>query len=231
MEQPEQLGATFLADAGQLALWIDGAVPVEDDHPHRLSPRAPRPDRQAFIERWMNVDGAAARFAGSAMVQALWPPALREASRPLFPVQRLVNAVMSSPPRRPGFEALRDLLTDTNLRTLPLLVAGSSPVLQDIAQRAWAKGVRSPALQAQIAVGLLARRDHAGAAALFGAAAAPGGADATTARLYQAFALLMADEPDAARAALAAAGAAPPADPAAERDLRWLRAMLAPSAE
>ncbi|MFI5025567.1 MAG: hypothetical protein ACHQCI_02285 [Solirubrobacterales bacterium] len=55
---------------------------------------------------------------------------------------------------------------------------------------------------------------HAGAK-LFAAAAAaaPDGPDAIHARIYQAFALLMADRADEARAVLTAIGAAPAANP------------------
>ena len=227
VEQPEQLGATFLADADQLAPWIAGIPALEDDHPHRLSPGRPDPARQDFIERWMEVTDAAARFERSHLVQRLWPPALRDRSRALFAPQRIVNAVTFWPPRSPGLEDLRDLLTESPLRTLPLLAAGSSPVLQEISARAWAAEMRSPALDAQMGAGALARRDYAGAATHFSAAAAPGGRDAIGARVYQAFALLMADKPADARAVLAAIGSAPAATPDEQRGLRWLRAMLA----
>jgi predicted membrane-bound spermidine synthase len=226
IEKPEQLGATFLADAEQLAPWIAGISPLEDDHPQRVSPERPRPARQNFIERWMEVEPAAARFERSKLVRSLWPSALRERSRGFFSIQRLVNAVTYWPSRSPGFEDLRDLLTDSTLRTLPLLVAGSTPVLQEISQRAWAKGARSPALEAQIAIGALARRDYAGAAARFAAAAAPGDPEAVKARIYQAFALLMADKVGEARAVLAALGSAPAAGPEEQQRLLWLRAML-----
>ncbi len=226
IEQPEQLGATFLADAEQLAPWIAGTPALEDDHPHRLSPGRPDPARQDFIERWMEVTDAAARFERSSLVQRLWPPALRDRSRALFAPQRIVNAVTFWPPRSPGLEDLRDLLTESTLRTLPLLAAGSSPVLQEISARAWVKGMRSPALDAQLGAGALARRDYAGAAAHFSAAAAPGGREAIGARMFQAFALLMADKPADARAVLAAIGSAPAATPDEQQGLRWLRAML-----
>jgi hypothetical protein len=136
VEVPAQLGATFLADAEQLAPWLAGVAPVDDDHPQRLSPRRPHPARQDFIERWMEVDAAAARFARSTMIQSLWPPGLRDSSRGFFRPQRLVNAVTFWPPRPVGLEDLRDVLADSKLRTLPLLVAGSTPVLQDISARA-----------------------------------------------------------------------------------------------
>ena len=228
VEVPAQLGATFLADAEQLAPWIAGVAPVDDDHPQRLSPRRPHPARQDFIERWMDVDAAATRFARSTMIQRLWPPGLRASSRAFFPSQRLVNAVMFWPPRPVGLEDLRDVLAESTLRTLPLLVAGSSPVLQDISARAWAGGARSPALQAQLATGALAHRDYTEAARLFATAATtvPDGPDALHAHIYQAFALLMADRAGEARAVLTALGPAPAASTAEQQSLRWLHAML-----
>jgi spermidine synthase len=227
IEVPEQLGATFLADAEQLAPWIAGIAPLDDDHPHRLSPHRPDPARQDFIERWMDVEQAAARFERSRLVRSLWPPGLRERTRDKFATQRLVNAVTQLPIRRPGLEDLRDLLADSTLRTLPVLVAGSSPVLQQISLRAWARGARSPSLQGQMAIDALARRDYAAAAERFAAAATPGGPDMTDARMYQAFALMMAERNGEARAVLAALGQAPPASPETAQGLRWLRAMLA----
>jgi len=194
VEQPEQLGATFLADAVQLAPWLVGGAPLDDDHPHRLSPRRPDPARQAYIERWMEVEAAAARFDSSGMVRKLWPPALRARTLERFAIQRFVNAVTFTPGRPTGFEDLRDVLRESTLETLPLLMAGSTPTLQGIAARAWARGARSPELQAQLGIGALAHRDYAGAAVHFAAAAAATGADAMDARRYQAFALLLAEE-------------------------------------
>ena len=226
LELPEQLGATFLADAEQLAPWIAGLPPLEDDHPQRLSPRCPHPAQQDFIERWMAVDQAAERFARSTLVLALWPPGLRDRSRDFFAVQRLVNAVTFMPSRWPGFEDLRDLLTQSTLRTLPLLVAGSDPRLQEISQQAWVAGTRSPGLEQHVAVGALARRNYAEAANHFAAAAGGSGPEAMNARMYQAFALLMAEQEIEARAALAAIGPAPAASPDEQQALRWLHAML-----
>jgi predicted membrane-bound spermidine synthase len=227
IETPAQLGATFLADAEQLAPWIAAREPLDDDHPHRLSPRRTDPARQDFIERWMEVTAAAARFERSALIERLWPAALRAETRALFPAQRVLNAVTAWPARGPGLEALRDLLTDTSLQTLPLLAAGSSPIREAASRRAWAAGARGPTLAGQLGAGALARRDYAGAAAHFAAAAASGGREAVDARMYQAFALLMAGDADQARAALAAAGPAPEAGSDADRGLRWLGAMLA----
>lgn len=233
MERPEQLGATFLADAEQLAPWIAGVPALDDDHPQRLSPRRPHPEQQDFIERWMEVGEAARRFERSALVRELWPPGLRARSRDLFPTQHLINDATFSPSRWSSLEELRDLLADSTLRTLPLLVAGSSPLLQDISGTAWASGARSPALESQMGIGALARRDYPDAAGHFATAAAGaarGGdreaREVITAQMYQAFALLMVERISEAQAALASVGSPPSATPEQREGLRWLRAML-----
>jgi spermidine synthase len=223
LEQPEQLGATFLADAEQLAGWIAPAAPLEDDRPQRLSPARPHPARQGFIDRWMAEEAAGARFTHSRWVAERWPPGLREQTRAYFATQRLVNAVMVLPRRWPGLEALRDTLLDSQLRTLPLLLAGSEPRLQEISDRAWAAGQRFPAIEEQQAIGALVRRDYDAAAEHFAAAA--GGSKALDARLYQAFARLMAQRPAEARGVLATVGGAPAASSDQREALRWLRAM------
>jgi predicted membrane-bound spermidine synthase len=231
LEQPEQLGTTFLADAEQLAGWIAAAAPLEDDHPQRLSPARPHPARQGFIDRWMAKEQAGARFEQSRWVAGWWPPGLRERTRGYFATQRLVNAVMFLPRRWPGLEALRDVLLDSRLRTLPLLLAGSDPLVQEISGRAWAAGERSPALEEQQAMGALAARDYAAAAEHFAAAAGPGGSQALDARLYQAFALVMAQSPEEARAVLATVGPAPAASADQRAAMHWLGAMVEITAE
>ena len=227
LDDPEQLGAAFLADAAQLAPWIAGVPALDDDHPQRVSPRRPQPARQDFIERWMDVEPAAARFEGSRWVRALWPASLRARTRERFATQRLVNAVTATPPRPTTLEDLRDVLRESRLVTLPLLMADSSPALQQIAARVSTRGITSATVEAQLGTGALAHRDYAAAATRFArAAAAHDGADALRARIYQAFALLMTDDTARARTILAGIPAAPPASPETQRDLRWLRAML-----
>jgi hypothetical protein len=69
-------------------------------------------------------------------------------------------------------------------------MAGSSPLLQEIAWSARRDGARSQEVEMQVAIGVLVRRDYASAARRFAAAAAAGGPETTRARMYQAFALL-----------------------------------------
>lgn len=70
----------------------------------------------------------------------------------------------------------------------------------------------------------LAGRDYAAAAKRFAATVGQGGPRALDARIYQAFALMMADKTAEAGAILATVKVAPAAD---QREaLRWLRAMV-----
>ena len=222
LESPGQLGATFLADAPQLAPWLAAVPPLTDDHPHRLSPRRPTPERQDFIERWMNAPQAAARLEASAFVRALWPARWRADALAAFATQPLVDDVTFLPARRPSLDDLRGLLLESSLTTLPLLVAGGEPRLLELSRGAWERGERSPALAAQLALGALAQREYARAAQLFGVATASGEPRVSVLR---AFALMLADAPGEALAALAGVprrGLS--ADDA--RDVRWLAVML-----
>ncbi|HEX2658382.1 MAG TPA: fused MFS/spermidine synthase [Polyangia bacterium] len=222
LESPAQLGATFLADAAQLAPWFGAVPPLDDAHPHRLSPRRPAPERQDFIERWMEAAPAAARFEASAFVRALWPARWRDEALAAFATQPLVDAVTFLPARPVGLEDLRGLLLESTLTTLPLLAAGGEPRVLALSQRAWEQGARSPALAEQLGLGALSQRAYGRAAELFGVATA---SDAPRAYVLRAFASMMAEADDQARVALArVAGRRLSAEDA--RDVRWLSAML-----
>ena len=142
---------------------------------YRILTERPHPTRQTFIDRWMDEKQAVDRFERSEWVRTFWPPGLSQRTSAYFSTQRLVNAVTFLPRRWPGLEALRDLLLESRLRTLPLLLAGSDPLLQEISGRASAAGARSPVLEEQMAIGALAGRDYATAAKHFAATAGQGG--------------------------------------------------------
>jgi hypothetical protein len=231
LETPEQLGATFLADAEQLAPWIAGILALDDAHPHRLSPGRPHPARQTFIETWMEEGPAAQRFQRSKFIATVWPPTLRARSGEAFAFQRAVNDVTFLPSRWSGLEALREVLVGTPLTTLPLLMAGSEPRLQDIALAQVRSGTplepgRDPVLEEQLAISALARRDYDLAARHFASAAAQPGPAALRAHLYQAFALMLAEKAEA-RAVLSVIDSAPAGNVEGMKEaVRWLHAML-----
>jgi hypothetical protein len=122
---------------------------------------------------------------------------------------------------------LRDVLVDSPLTVLPLLMAGSDPVLQDIASGQVASRVSDPVLEEQLAIGALARRDYQPAARHFASAAAQPGPGALRAHLYQAFALMLAEEADEARAVLSVIDSGLAGNVEGMKEgVRWLHAML-----
>lgn len=198
-ERPEQIGATFVADAAFLQTFVAGVPPLTDDFPQRLRPTAraslsdPRYGRDpAVTEHYrtlLDPDRARTRFLNSPYIRRLWPADLIEASAPYFAVQRMINDVLweaGDPLRHVG--DLNTLLTGTALRTLPLWLLGTDDVRLSIAEsmddghgtREYARGLRG-----------LSGRDYAGAATLFARAEARG-FPAAQARALQAFALQLA---------------------------------------
>lgn len=197
-ERPSQLGALFMADGDALRALVDGAPPLDDDHPRRLE-RNVAPDRSE-ARRWMDTRAARERFATSETVQRLWPPDLIQESLANFELQDLINATAAndgswSPAR---FEALHRVLTETSLETLPLWLLGSDPHIAAAARDAHHRGGRGAALDFERGLTALAGRDYGPAAARLRAAqgrAAPPG------RLQLLlYALAMSGQVDRARA-------------------------------
>src|SRR5690606_36158831 len=137
--------ATFLADADQLRAWIADADPVTDDFPKRISSDYPENGVPEVFLRWMDTEAAAARFAESRFVREAWPPALRERTLAWFDAQAILNRLMASQPQpvpaRQRTAELDALLTDTDLRTLPLWLLGLTREQLAIVERRLAAGL------------------------------------------------------------------------------------------
>ena len=206
-EQPEQIGATFLGDAGYLRELTAGTPPLTDDFPQRIVPVPVRPslsdpryrdDPHAFEMFQQVLDPARARraFAASEFVGRLWPAALIEQTLPFFETQRIINRALwdgGQPLRQ--IEDLHLLLTTTPLRTLPLWLLGSDEVKQRIAERS---RERSDATEYARGLRALTTREYLRAAAHFGEAERRG-LRAATVRPLQVYALCLAGDLDAAR--------------------------------
>jgi spermidine synthase len=206
-ERPEQIGATFLGDAAYLGELTAAAPPLTDDFPHRIVPVTGRVslsdpryrDDPAAIDLFQRVlDPVRAReaFAASPFIARVWPVALRAATLPFFPIQRIVNRVLwegGQPLQQ--VEDLHAVLTATSLRTLPLWLLGSDEVKQRIAE-----GTAERSRETEYARGLRAfsTRDYLGAAAHLGEAERLGLTDATV-RALQVYALCLAGDAEAAR--------------------------------
>jgi spermidine synthase len=229
LEEPEQIGATFIGDAPFLRQLTGGAPPLTDDFPHRLRPvdgRAslsdPRYLRDPAVfqmyQRALDPVRAREAFAASDFVKRLWPRMLISGSLRRFDEQRIMNRVLLEGGRPLAqIEELHALLTGTSLKTLPLWFLGSDDVKERIAE---ASAERSGATEYARALRALVARDYRRAAAYFGESERRG-LQGETVRPLQAYALCLAGDLDTAR--LLARGSVARTD--AERHFwNWLRA-------
>lgn len=177
IERPEQLGALFMAGPGDLAELTRDTPPLVDDWPKRFSDDMA--DSNASFRTfasWMSTRVARDRFEESRWVERHFPPGLRQASLPYFSVQNAVDRVLFQPPRgMVDLALLHRALEQDGLVTLPLWALRSDYRRQRAARRAEAKGLSGPYLQAELALGALARRDYRGAFERFRRARTPDG--------------------------------------------------------
>ena len=166
-ESPEQIAATFIADAAALRSLTAGSAPLTDDFPLRLGTRpvqAIPPMALALMDR------AAGSFAQSAFARAALPVEVRSAAAAYFGPQRMLDGELLLPigsTRPPAVPLLRSLLTSTSLRTLPRVLFGTDAWLEEIALRARARGDRDPSLAYIAAIGALSDRQYPRAQELF----------------------------------------------------------------
>ena len=99
VDDPETLGALFLADGARLRGWAALAQPSTDSFPRRISLASPRDqeDTAAFLAI-LNTPGAVSDFASSPSVGALWPSDLRaRTGAAAFERQSRFNTILSLP--------------------------------------------------------------------------------------------------------------------------------------
>jgi predicted membrane-bound spermidine synthase len=163
-EQPEALGATFLADAATLAERTRGVPPLDDDHPGRISMRYPRDENgDPTYRSWMQPAALRQHFESSAFVRDVWPPALRLRTADAFPPQALFDD-LSVWGRFNKLESLRGVLTLSSLHTLPLLLMGTEPAVQRIAVPLYEAGARDAGLEFEMGARALSQREYEAAA-------------------------------------------------------------------
>lgn len=164
-DNPELLGATFLADAPRLRQLVAASPPLDDDHPLRIAPRFPLVADPLYW-RLLDVEEARRCFESSPLIRRLWPEALRERTLAAFHLQRAINRIttLGQGAAPVSLPELADLLTTTSLR-IPILVAlGASEPDVEAARQAHARGVRDPFVDELLAVDALAGRDFGRAA-------------------------------------------------------------------
>lgn len=165
LEAPEQLGATFLADAAFLEDWTQEQSALVDDYPYRLSPLLPPDGLDPLYLSLMDTRETKKRFERSALVQRLWPPSIARGTLDSFEDQRVFNDYVSSYYSRktPDFATLVQVLTRSPRRSLALWLMDSDEDTQRLVDRALAKGVADSYLDYQLGARAMADRDYLGA--------------------------------------------------------------------
>jgi predicted membrane-bound spermidine synthase len=207
-ESPDRLGATFLADAGQLAALIAGAPPVVDDFPYRIPPRETGDPDSAFA-RVMDVETTRRRFQESAWIARTWPASVREATLARFGEQGVVNRLSLAGPTSFSFaEAVRTLAAFPR-RYTSLWLLGCNEDIVRAARIAEAHGVSAPLVDHALGASALADGADGEAAARF-TNILDHTAGPTSVVLWRAYALCRAgDGEGAARALREGAGRLP----------------------
>jgi hypothetical protein len=203
-----------MADAPALKRAAAGTPPLLDDYPNRLIPAfSPlRDDRFRFFTAWMDVRKTRAAFGESAIVSRLWPPALRQRSLAWFDVQGMINhgladqpnvitnALFGTEPPLEDVKVLDEVLTRTELRTLPMWLLGSSEQQQRIIDRRVREGRSDAAIDYHLGIRAMADRNYDAAEKHFRAAQEQRPADVQVA-LRHIYALCLAGRTDAAQIA------------------------------
>jgi len=201
LERPEQLGATFLADSAFLAAWSGTTPPLVDDRPGR-APRMRKVVRGEAPQREyaeiMEPSGARQRFEKSELIRRFWPEELRRRTGRYFGYEQLARELLMYRIRTLRMAPLHDVLTQSELRTLPLWLLGSDARRQQIALRHLDRSAAEARVRWELALAALAARDYALAAQRFADVRSPL-AEHANAPYLEIYALAMAGRLDEAR--------------------------------
>ncbi len=205
IEVPEQLGALFIGDAPYLEEITRGTWPLVDNFPKRIQgSRGPRMELVKLLDRWTDTDETQERFLESALIRRLWPEELRRNAGPYFQYQALLHqkSLALRQPSNAPIADLHNLLTHSDLKTLPLWLLGSHADYERIASTADESARKDPLVQAQLGMMLLSERKYSAAAEAFKKAEADPTvqADAFNYRIY---ALSMAGKTEGAHTLVA----------------------------
>ncbi len=173
LEHPVQLGATFLADAGQLSRWVGGTPALTDDHPKRIAPETDLESPVGEYSAWLKPDDARRRFQESQWVARHWPAQFTQGSLPFFAIQPVLNGEIAPDPMR-NVPQVAAILRHTDLRIPVLWLLGSDVTEQEIVNRRLAAEGYRPDYAYALGVRALAERDYATAGELFAEAAKRG---------------------------------------------------------
>jgi hypothetical protein len=163
LEIPEQIPALFVMDAEEIERMTEGAEPLDDFYPKRLTDA--RPDLKAAYQlgsNYLEASGAVQRFFASSLIHDIWPNERKELVEPLFLLRETrYRAEMS------GSNWLAELdlyLRHSKLRTPVLAVQNSDEFRLALAERLVADSQSvSPDALHDLVAGALARRDFGAA--------------------------------------------------------------------
>jgi spermidine synthase len=164
LDGPEQLGASFLADATGLAALAGGAPALADDWPNRLGPV--EAEVAAFVRPTLVAPAARQAFATSSTVTRLWPESMRAATLDAFDPQDVYYEILDArlSERPVPRDRLHSVVTQTKLCTVVLRLLGTDPDHARVAKVKAARGELSTWVRRQLAILALAERDFARAA-------------------------------------------------------------------
>jgi hypothetical protein len=162
LERAEQLGALFIADAGQLRDFIADAPPLTDDRPRRITADVTSVEAQhELYSAWLDPRAGRARFSRSEFIRKLWPPRQRRDALELFELSHLLDTFgqdIRSGRWSERFADLRAVLGGGLARTPVLWLLGSDADAQAIVARADAATRELPEALWHRAIGLVADR-------------------------------------------------------------------------
>lgn len=222
-EQPETLGATFLADAATLLERTEGTPPLDDDHPGRILDQYP-PDENGdpSYRSWMDPGALRRSFEASPFIRDVWPAGLRLRTADFFAPQAALDDI-SAWGHFDRIQLLHAALTHSSLRTLPLLLMGTEPAVQRIAVPLYEAGARDVDLEFEMGARAMSERDYP--AAIEHLARVTEGGRAVQAALLRTLAFELTGKPAEARRSLDAAAFKQAASPEVS-SLRWLTKSL-----
>jgi spermidine synthase len=172
LEKPEQLGATFIADASHLRRVTRGVLPLTDGFPKRLDDDFDLPHLGAGHLPWMDTRVTRERFRTSEFIRRAWPEDLRRRTLPYFAYQRMIDEARGFHQRGPVHrgDRVRNIhraLTQGGLHTLPLWWLGVDEDQLRAMDRHLASGGQEKAHPFRLAARTLADGDFDRAAAYF----------------------------------------------------------------
>jgi predicted membrane-bound spermidine synthase len=159
LEVPEQMAASFVMDAEGIDRMTQGAEPLDDFYPKRLTDAPPDPNAAYQLGySYLEASGALQRFFASALIRDLWPNERKELLEALFSIRetRYRSEISGS-----NWLAELDLyLRHSQLRNPVLAVQNSDELRVALAQRLVVLSRSlSPDASHDLVAGALARRD------------------------------------------------------------------------